>query len=74
MIIAYRILIRKAKGKMPLGRPGHRFEDNLKLILMYGGALVNMMEIFFLLIQWLFAFCYVVSVMKFDVFWDVTAC
>ena len=32
-----RILIRKTERKMPLGRPGHRSEDNLKLILMYGG-------------------------------------
>jgi hypothetical protein len=29
---------------------------------------------FFLPSQWLFALCYVVSVMKFEVFWDVTLC
>jgi len=41
----------------------------------YRPALVNMVEIFFFLLsQWLFAFCYVVSVMKFEVFWDVTPC
>lgn len=37
MRIAYRILITKAGRKIPLGRLGHRTEDNFKLILMYGG-------------------------------------
>ena len=27
---AYRVLVRKPKGKRPLGRPRHRWEDNIK--------------------------------------------
>jgi hypothetical protein len=27
----YRVLIRKPKGKRPLGRPRHRWEDNIKM-------------------------------------------
>jgi len=27
----------KTERKIPLGRPGYRSEDNLKLILVYGG-------------------------------------
>jgi hypothetical protein len=28
---AYRILVRKAEGKRPLGRPRHRWVDNIKM-------------------------------------------
>jgi hypothetical protein len=28
---AYKILVEKAEGKRPLGRPGRRWEDNIKL-------------------------------------------
>jgi len=28
---AYRVLVRKPKGKRPLGRPRHRWEDNIKI-------------------------------------------
>jgi hypothetical protein len=27
----YRVLVGKLKGKRPLGRPRHRWEDNIKL-------------------------------------------
>jgi hypothetical protein len=27
----YRFLVRKPKGKRPLGRPRHRWEDNIKI-------------------------------------------
>jgi hypothetical protein len=27
----YRVLVGKPEGKRPLGRPGHRLEDNIKL-------------------------------------------
>jgi hypothetical protein len=27
----YRVLVRKLKGKRPLGRPGHRWKDNIKM-------------------------------------------
>jgi hypothetical protein len=27
----YRLLVEKPEGKRPLGRPGHRWEDNIKL-------------------------------------------
>jgi hypothetical protein len=30
---AYRILVRKPEGKRPIGRPRHRWVDNIKLIL-----------------------------------------
>jgi hypothetical protein len=29
---AYRVLVRKTKGKSPLGRPRHKWEDNIKMI------------------------------------------
>jgi hypothetical protein len=29
--IAYRILVGKPEGKKPLGRPGRRWEDNIKM-------------------------------------------
>jgi hypothetical protein len=28
---AYRVLVRKPEGKRPLGRPGRRWEDNIKM-------------------------------------------
>jgi hypothetical protein len=28
---AYRVLIGRSKGKRPLGRPGRRWEDNIKM-------------------------------------------
>ena len=28
---AYRVLVRKPEGKRPLGRPRHRWEDNIKM-------------------------------------------
>jgi hypothetical protein len=28
---AYRLLVGKPKGKRPLGRPSHRWEDNIKM-------------------------------------------
>jgi hypothetical protein len=28
---AYRILVGNPEGKRPLGRPGHRWEDNIKM-------------------------------------------
>ena len=27
----YRVLVRKPEGKRPLGRPGRRWEDNIKV-------------------------------------------
>jgi hypothetical protein len=27
----YRVLVGKCEGKRPLGRPGHRWEDNIKI-------------------------------------------
>jgi hypothetical protein len=29
--VVYRVLVGKPEGKRPLGRPGHRWEDNIKL-------------------------------------------
>jgi hypothetical protein len=34
----YRILVGKAKGKRPLGRPRHRWEDNIKMNLQEVGC------------------------------------
>ena len=28
---AYRVLVGKPEGQRPLGRPGHRWEDNIKM-------------------------------------------
>jgi hypothetical protein len=28
---AYRVLVREPKGRRPLGRPRHRWEDNIKV-------------------------------------------
>jgi hypothetical protein len=27
----FNVLVRKPEGKRPLGRPGHRWEDNIKM-------------------------------------------
>jgi hypothetical protein len=35
---AYRILARKPEGKKPLGRPRHRWEDNIKIVLRETGC------------------------------------
>ena len=29
--VAYRVLVEKPEGKKPLGRPSHRWEDNIKM-------------------------------------------
>jgi hypothetical protein len=29
--VVYRVLVRRSKGKRPLGRPSRRWEDNIKL-------------------------------------------
>jgi hypothetical protein len=34
----YRVLVRRPKGKRPLGRPRHRWEDNIKLDLRERGT------------------------------------
>jgi hypothetical protein len=31
MGVAYRVLVGKSDGKRPLGRPWHRWEDNIKM-------------------------------------------
>jgi len=71
----------KTERKIPLGRPRYRSEDNLKLILVHGG-LVWMQtgfcgrggDFFFNTKSMVVCFFYVVSVMKFQVFWNVTPC
>ena len=35
---AYRVLVRKPKGKRPLGRPRRRWEDNIKMDLRVVGC------------------------------------
>jgi hypothetical protein len=30
----YSVLVEKPEGKRPLGRPGHRWEDNIKMVLL----------------------------------------
>ena len=34
----YRVLVGKPEGKRPLGRPRHRWEDNIKFNLQEGGC------------------------------------
>jgi hypothetical protein len=34
----YRVLVREPEGKRPLGRPGHRWEDNIKMNLQEVGC------------------------------------
>ena len=34
----YRVLVGKHKGKRPLGRPRHRWEDNIKVVLQEVGC------------------------------------
>ena len=36
--VAYRVLVGKSKGKSPLGRPRHRWEDNIKMDLQEVGC------------------------------------
>jgi hypothetical protein len=38
---AYRILLGKLKGKRPLGRPRHTWEDNIKMDLRLDGVVVR---------------------------------
>jgi hypothetical protein len=35
---AYRILVGRPEGRQPLGRPRHRWEDNIKMDLEVGGG------------------------------------
>ena len=80
MRIVYRILIRTER-KIPLGRPGHRSEDNLKLILMYGGLVwiqTGSCEhggVFFFCTK-LMVVCFLLCSVcdEFEVFWDFTPC
>jgi hypothetical protein len=37
----YRVLVGKAEGKLPLGRPRHRWENNIKGIFMKWDVLVQ---------------------------------
>jgi hypothetical protein len=42
----HRVLVRKPEGKRPLGRPRHRWEDNIKMNLQeVGGACRDWMEL-----------------------------
>ena len=34
----YKVLVRKPEGKRPLGRPSHRWEDNIKMVLQEVGC------------------------------------
>jgi hypothetical protein len=44
-IDAYRILVKKAEGKKPLGRPGRRWEDNKQIDLKTGREGVECMNL-----------------------------
>jgi hypothetical protein len=42
----HRVLVGRPKGKMPLGRPRHRWEDNIKMDLQeIGGGRVDWVEL-----------------------------
>ena len=42
----YRVLVRKPEGKRPMGRPRHRWEDNIKMDLReLGGSFGDWMEL-----------------------------
>jgi hypothetical protein len=42
----YRVLVGKPEGRRPLGRPRHRWEDNMRMDLREeGGGCVNWMEL-----------------------------
>jgi len=42
----YRVLVRKPEGKTPLGRPRHRWEDNIKMDLQeLGCGLMDWIEV-----------------------------
>jgi hypothetical protein len=48
---AYRVLVGKSERKRPLGRPRHRWEDNIKMDLKYdggGGARTALIELIWL--------------------------
>jgi hypothetical protein len=34
---AYRVFVKRPEGNKPLGRPRHRWEDNIKMVLMKVG-------------------------------------
>jgi hypothetical protein len=36
--VAYRVFVGKPEGRGPLGRPRHRWEDNIKMDLQEGGC------------------------------------
>ena len=43
----HRVLVRKHEGKRPLGRPRHRWDDNIKMDLQdVGGGCGDWMELF----------------------------
>ena len=42
---AYRVLVGKPEGKRPLGRPGHRWEDNIKMDLQEVGGGIDWIEL-----------------------------
>ena len=42
----HRVLVEKPEGKRPLGRPRHRWEDNIKMVLQeVGGSCGDWMEL-----------------------------
>jgi len=44
--VVHRVLVRKPEGKRPLGRPRHRWEDNIKMYLQeVGGGCEYWMEL-----------------------------
>jgi hypothetical protein len=45
MRITYRILVERPKGRRPLGRPGRRWEDNIKIDLQGVGWGMNWIEL-----------------------------
>jgi len=44
--VVHRVLVRKSEGKRPLGRPRHKWEDNIKMDLQkMGGGCGEWMEL-----------------------------
>ena len=41
----HRVLVGKTEGKRPLGRPRHRWEDNIKMDVEVGGGCGDWMEL-----------------------------
>jgi hypothetical protein len=41
----YRVLVGKPEGRRPLGRPRHRWEDNIKIFRKWGGSCGDWMEL-----------------------------